>query len=121
MKNSNHNNLNSSVRFLTIALSILIAALAVVYEYTDKTVNFANEELVSESEFDVSYTVSSLARVSTSKVVKFQRTVVINIIDGIFSINAVNIIHFFTPLFIKTYVPRINSFFLKSDILKNAP
>jgi hypothetical protein len=92
-----------------------------VYEYNDQNSHFTNEELVSESEIDVVISLSSLTRTSSSKVVKFQRIGVINVIDRIFSINAVKICKFFNPLLHKIYVPHFNSIFLKSDILKNAP
>lgn len=120
MKNSNHNNLNSGVKFLTIALTVLFAALAVIYEFSENTSHLTNQELVSESDFDV-VSFSSLTRIATSKVVKFQRSGIINTIEGTFSIDAVNLFHFFNPVFIKLFVPHFNSFFLKGAILKNAP
>jgi hypothetical protein len=121
MKASHHYSFNSSVRFLTVALAIFFAALVVAYEYHDNFGDLTNEELVSENEFNLPISFSSLARTSSGKILKIQRIELVNVFDKVFSINALILFDSHNLPDIKIFNPLFISFFLKSDILKNAP
>jgi hypothetical protein len=121
VKNKSQYSYNTSIRFITLILAVFFTVLGVADGYNDDINQLQNEELVSEQELEISLSISSLTRLSNSKVAKFQRIEFIKIIDKIFSINTVILFELFNSPEIESFKSHFISFFFKSDILKNAP
>lgn len=121
MKNQNHYGFNSGIRFLTFALAIFFAVLAVFDEFKDQGSLERYEELVSEKEYDFSIFPSSLSRPTSSKLTKIERLEVIKTIDRIFTIQISNPTLGFFDRPREVLVAYFISIFSKSEILANAP
>ena len=121
MKNQNHYGFNSGIRFLTFALAMFFAVLAVFDEFKDQSGAERYEELVSEKEFEFSIFPSSLTRPTSSKLTKIERLEVIKIVDRIFTIQISNpeVGLLLPPR--EVSIPDFISLFSKFDILTNAP
>jgi hypothetical protein len=121
VKNQNHYGFNSGIRFLTFALAIFFAVLAVFDEFKDQGSLERYEELVSEKEYDFAIFRSSLTRPTSTKLTKIERMEVVRIVDRIFSIQISNPQVGLLTQPREILIPHFISLFSKFDILTNAP
>ncbi|MCF1751441.1 hypothetical protein [Mariniradius sediminis] len=121
MKNQNDYSFNSGIRFMTFALAMFFAVLAVFDEYKDQGSLERYEELVSEKEYDFAIFPSSLSRPTSSKLTKIERMEVVKIVDRIFSIQLINPQVALLAQPREILIPHFISLFSKFDILTNAP
>ena len=121
MKNQNDYSFNSGIRFMTFALAMFFAVLAVFDEYKGQGSLERYEELVSEKEYDFAIFRTSLTRPTSSKLTKIERMEIVKIVDRIFSIQFSNPQVGLLPEPRANLIPDFISLFSKFDILTNAP